>query len=460
MPFWGRRNQEDTTNQPPAEADPSSAGAGPHDSGGVYDQDADEANTIAGRGGAQSYHPETGYRRPESHPYDRNAPYDQDAPYPRDLCGNRVPEIQRFLDVGGSSIAQDEPPIAQEGPPVAQEGLGVQSEAFRVPPSPHPVAGAGQEHATDGGGHQAPLDSEPADSAPAFPEPVVIGASPSFPAKLGTLSTKAANMSGSAVPDTALDGGDLPDLLVRGASLRGEDHRNTGIIRQDSMGMWRVTDGKRAAVLACATDGVGSEPFSHRGAVAACQLLRDLTQVQLSRFFKAAESAASIKLVWELLASQLAQQLSEMAVRQNMDPKTVSTTLAAALIEESPTHPAEHRYVILNVGDATAYLLHDGQFINCLADSHGGDITDTKTWSLPTSVGDVGATVGILRPGDMLMVCSDGMSNPMTNDNVREQLARWWGGEQVPGLMEFGWQVGYRVKSYGDDRTAVCIWSR
>ena len=60
----------------------------------------------------------------------------------------------------------------------------------------------------------------------------------------------------------------------------------------------------------------------------------------------------------------------------------------------------------------------------------------------------------------MLMVCSDGMSNPMTNDDVREQLARWWGGEQVPGLMEFGWQVGYRVKSYGDDRTAVCVWSR
>ena len=293
-----------------------------------------------------------------------------------------------------------------------------------------------------------------------FPEPVVIGASPSFPAKLGTLSTTAANMSGSAVPDTALDGADLPGLLVRGASLRGEDHRNTGIIRQDSMGMWRVTDGKLAAVLACATDGVGSEPLSTgaRSRRANCCGTSPRCSYPASSKRRSRRPASSSS--GKLLASQLAQQLSEMAVRQNMDPKTVSTTLATALIEESPTHPAGHRYVILNVGDATAYLLHDGQFINCLADPHEGDITDTKTWSLPTSVGDVGATVGILYPGDMLMVCSDGMSNPMTNDDVREQLARRWGGEQVPGLMEFGWQVGYRVKSYGDDRTAVCVWSR
>jgi len=453
MPWGRRRNQGDATNNlPPTGAGPGSAGDGADESGGVYNQEMDEATAIANQGGAQGHHPEAGFRPPESRPYNRDEPYDQYASAPHDL------------DARGSSIAQDEPPMPHEGPPIApEEGPGVQPDAFRVPPSPSPVDGAGQEHAMDGGGHQAPLESEPADSAPAFPEPVVIGARPSFPAELGPLSTKAANMSGSAVPDTALDGGDLPGLLVRGASLRGEDHRNTGTIRQDSMGMWRVTDGKRAAVLACATDGVGSEPFSHRGAVAACQLLRDLAQANVSHFLKAAESAesaANIKFIWEILASQLAQQLSEMAVRQKLEPKTVSTTLAAALIEENPTHPAGHRYVILRVGDATAYLLHDGQFINRFADPHGGDITDTKTWSLPTSVGDVGATVGILRPGDMLMVCSDGMSNPMTTDDACEQLARWWGGDQVPGLMEFGWQVGYRVKSYGDDRTAVCVWSR
>jgi hypothetical protein len=60
----------------------------------------------------------------------------------------------------------------------------------------------------------------------------------------------------------------------------------------------------------------------------------------------------------------------------------------------------------------------------------------------------------------MLMVCSDGMSNPMRNGDVRKQLAQWWSGDRVPGLLEFGWQVGYRAKTYGDDRTAVCVWSR
>ena len=30
----------------------------------------------------------------------------------------------------------------------------------------------------------------------------------------------------------------------------------------------------------------------------------------------------------------------------------------------------------------------------------------------------------------------------------------------LQGLTEFGWQLGYRVRSYGDDRTAVCVWGR
>jgi serine/threonine protein phosphatase PrpC len=341
---------------------------------------------------------------------------------------------------------------AEESFPVGEGAPELRDEADAAPPEVRPESW-GRENA-------AAPDSRPEQEAsPPFPDPVVIGASPTFPARLGTLPSTPGNMSGSAVPDTALDGGDLPGLLVRGASLRGEDHRNMGVVRQDSMGMWRVTDGKMAAVLACATDGVSSQPHSHRGAVAICQLLRDLAQEHLSYLF-AAEPGTGVTFVWQFLADQLARQLSDLAFRQNMDPVTVSATLAAALIEESPAHPAERRYVVLSVGDATAYLLSRAEFTECLADPHEGEITESRTWTLPTSVGDVGAAAGILAPGDMLMVCSDGMSNPMRNANVRDQLAQWWSRDQVPGLLEFGWQVGYRARTYGDDRTAVCAWSR
>jgi serine/threonine protein phosphatase PrpC len=67
---------------------------------------------------------------------------------------------------------------------------------------------------------------------------------------------------------------------------------------------------------------------------------------------------------------------------------------------------------------------------------------------------------GTIGPGDMLLVCTDGMSNPMRNENVRAQLAEWRGSGRVPSMREFGWQMSYRVKTYDDDRTAVCVWGR
>ncbi len=427
----GRRERKDadpaTGLQAVAEPDSGSAGtvepehgACPepeHDRDGVYNQDVDGASVPVSRDGTPPGRDEAGYGRAGINPYDQDAPDDQGAPYRQ------------------SELRYEAPAVQHEDP--------------WVQPEPHP---AREEADAPDGGQQL-------DSALMFPEPVVIGSSPSFPVTLGTLPTTPGNMSGSAVPDTALDGADLPGLVVRGASLRGEDHRNMGIVRQDSMGMWRVNDGKMAAVLVCATDGVSSQPNSHRGAVAICQLLRDLAQEQLSHFFKA-EPGTDAKFVWGFVADQLAKQLSDLAVRQNMEPVTVSTTLAAALIEENPEHPAERRYVILNVGDATAYLLRGGEFTECLADPHEGEITESRTWTLPTSAGEAGTAAGILGPGDMLMVCSDGMSNPMRNGDVREQLARWWSDDRVPGLLEFGWQAGYRAKTYGDDRTAVCVWNR
>ena len=278
----------------------------------------------------------------------------------------------------------------------------------------------------------------------------MIGDAPSFPAMLGVIPTTPGAMSGSAVPDTVLDGAEVAGVTIRGASLRGEDHRSQGVVRQDSMGIWRVNDGTMAAVLVCVTDGVSSQPHSHRGAVAVCQLLRDLAQHQVSRFFRA-EPGKGLEILWEYMAEQLSAQLSELAVRQNMEPVTLSTTLAAAFIEENPADPAERRYVILNVGDATAFVLRGGEFTECLTDPHEGPVTESRTWTLPTGIGPVGTAAGVIGPRDMLMVCSDGMSNPMRNGDVQEQLAQWWGGDRVPDL------TGVRLAAQlpGQDRTAT-----
>jgi serine/threonine protein phosphatase PrpC len=294
-----------------------------------------------------------------------------------------------------------------------------------------------------------------------FPAPAVIGRSPSFGPFLGPLPESPAAASGLAVPDTVLDGAEFPGLTIRGASLRGDDHHARQEVRQDSMGMWRVTDGETAAILVCAADGVGSQPLSHLGAAHACAALRDRAGRDVTELFAAPDGPALAGLC-EHIVDDVGRAIDEVARRQEVDPKALSTTLAAALIEDGPPEDGERRYVILAVGDATAFVLRDGKFAGCLADRHdaGEPITSTGTWALPASVGPVATAAGTLGPRDMLMVCTDGMSNPMLNDDVRDRLAQWWGGDSIPGLPEFGWQLSYRVRTFSDDRTAVCVWGR
>jgi serine/threonine protein phosphatase PrpC len=292
----------------------------------------------------------------------------------------------------------------------------------------------------------------------AFPEPLVIGEMPTLRSDPRGLP-RPDPVPDPVVPDTALDGVDFEGLLIRGASLRGDGHRYAATVRQDSMGMWRVGGSASAAVLVCAADGVSSEPLSHRGAAAACGLLRDAIALDVQDLLKTGAKRL-VKQTWEEVAHEVCKRLTAIAGCLGVAPRALSTTLAAALVELSPPDPAQRRFVILNVGDATAFLLKDGTFSELLVDPHATTITSTATYALPTSIGEVGVDIGVIGPGDMLMVCTDGMSNPMRNDEVRAQLAQWWGNGQVPSMPEFGWQMSYRVKTYDDDRTAVCVWGR
>jgi serine/threonine protein phosphatase PrpC len=253
-----------------------------------------------------------------------------------------------------------------------------------------------------------------------------------------------------------LDGADLPGLKIRGASLRGDEHRYYSVTRQDSMGIRRVTDGTTEAYLVCVADGVGSERQSQRGSAEACHLLYDEVGRRVTALFSA-DPGRGLRVLGQDMMERVAERLTDVAHAWGVTPKVISTTLVGALLEAHPEHPERRRCVALGIGDSGAFLLRQGIFHPLFPDEHDTEITSTNTSALPTSPGQAVVIAAEMVPGDVLMVCTDGLSNPMRSDEVRKQLARWWG-TGAPGLPEFGWQLSFRIRSYGDDRTAVCVW--
>ncbi len=78
----------------------------------------------------------------------------------------------------------------------------------------------------------------------------------------------------------------------------------------------------------------------------------------------------------------------------------------------------------------------------------------------------VGEPGGVFRfraavagPGDILLLCSGGLAEPMREEAaLREELAARWAEPEPPGLAAFLADTQIRLKGYADDRTAAAVW--
>ncbi|GGV07789.1 hypothetical protein GCM10010182_28660 [Actinomadura cremea] len=257
------------------------------------------------------------------------------------------------------------------------------------------------------------------------------------------------------VPDMVFDGADLDGLTVRAASLRGDDHRYYGEPRQDAVALWTVPLAPGDALLACVADGVGSQPLSHEGSALACRLLR----AEIERVAGTWEWERAGELITGAVA-RVASGMTAHAAEAGIDPKALSTTLAALIVDAGPGDDPRLA-AVLNIGDGAAYRLRDGVLEPVrAAEPDPGGIVDPRTDALPGSPGTVRPMVDWLRPEEALVLCTDGLSNPMRGAEVREPLVASWSRAEPPGIIEFGWKLAFRAKSYGDDRSAVCVWGR
>jgi serine/threonine protein phosphatase PrpC len=310
-------------------------------------------------------------------------------------------------------------------------------------------------HATAVTPEKAPDDEAP--SSPRIPPPVVLVGNP----RLGSDPGNLPRVPG-AVPDSVLDGARFPGIVVRAASLRGDDHRHSGDTRQDSIGVWALAppaglNGDQPMILACVADGVGSEQLSHLGSAEACRLLRLHAGEQLAAMAGGKDPTQACKQV----IAGMASDLSAFAIGQRMEPKQVSTTLLAALVvprrRDQPGPAAD--VVLFGVGDSKAFVLREKRWAPIPEAAVGDEaIIRTGTNALPTRPETTLVAPRGLYDGDMLMLCTDGLATPLAlNKSVGDQLAEWWS-DQPPSLPEFYWQMSFRAQTYGDDRSVVCIW--
>ncbi|MFI6630767.1 protein phosphatase 2C domain-containing protein [Nonomuraea fuscirosea] len=277
---------------------------------------------------------------------------------------------------------------------------------------------------------------------PRFPEPLIIGRAPRLRSAPGPLTT--ANRAG---PDTELDGADLDGLVIRGASVRGDYHRYDGMPRQDAMAIRMLGE---SHVLLAVADGLGSREMSHFGAVEACRAALDEYPASLLDGFETRSDPVAY-------FTAVADSMIYQAKNENVEVAQMATTLTVAVID-AQGQQGSRLCQIMRVGDSTAMLLHRGVWVSCFVEDDNQPLASSATYALPDDAARVEVTTCVLSPGDLLLLCTDGLAKPMAGQAVREQLADWWGQGTPPSLAEFLWQFSFRVKSHDDDRTAICVW--
>ncbi|MCX5377981.1 PP2C family serine/threonine-protein phosphatase [Streptomyces sp. NBC_00091] len=311
---------------------------------------------------------------------------------------------------------------------------------------------------------EAPAEVAPAPAAGAhgLGDPAFSGPKPPLyvPHPAAAVSARR-DVDASVVPDVVLDGATHGPLTVRAASVRGDAHRYHAEPRQDSLVVARLGGADPSGLLLLGVaDGVGSAPRSHLGSRMVCRdIVRFLDEYaeELSECLRTGNEKALTSMVSSAVG-RVAAELERAAAGAGHQPADWATTLRVVLV---PLDPLVRGRVLFTVGDGGTARLRGGVWehdvVGRADDSGAAGIIDTRTAALP-STRHAEVDLFTALPGDLLVLCTDGLSTPLEGDEeMRRFLGRAWGAD-APGLADFLWQLQYRVKSYDDDRTAVCLW--
>ncbi|MGW7455083.1 protein phosphatase 2C domain-containing protein [Streptomyces sp. NPDC054787] len=266
-------------------------------------------------------------------------------------------------------------------------------------------------------------------------------------------------------PDIVVDGITVGGLTARGVSVRGDSHRWEGGCRQDSMVIARVGKPDTSMLVLAVADGVSSSKHAHM----ASQDLAHLTTVHLDAeaegLYRALLDRDEAGLD-ELVNAVIGRTVAELRLRWHgsagagYDDRDYASTLHVLLV---PTDESVRERLLISVGDGGLCVFRDGAWTwpGSGAAPSPGLVLDTRTEALPGSYDTARTRLFPSAPGDLLLLGTDGMTNPLAREGeFALRLAGYWGRGEVPAPSDFLWQAQLRAKTYDDDRTVVCLWDR
>lgn len=274
-------------------------------------------------------------------------------------------------------------------------------------------------------------------------------------------------------PDTTIDGASLGSIDYRAVSLRGLSHWAKKEPRQDAY-LLRISANKQWLV-GCVADGVSQPKYSHMAADIACrEITRCITTALDDQpavtapddWRKVAEG-----LPWQGAVDRASAAMIAKARTGTRDPEhagpldahsvraAMATTAVGFAVAAGPAEDGQVPYVlVVAAGDSSALILSRGHWHPITAVKNAGnDLASNAVLALPRDV-QVAPVAGFLRPGEALLVITDGIGEPMGGGTgeVGQFLAERW--SRPPDLFAFAAHAAFYRRGFTDDRTAVAVW--
>ncbi|MCF1510507.1 protein phosphatase 2C domain-containing protein [Streptomyces glomeratus] len=256
----------------------------------------------------------------------------------------------------------------------------------------------------------------------------------------------------------------MGQITVRAASVSGDSHNWEGTCRQDAMTVARIGPPETEMLLLAVADGVGSASYSHIGSYHATRQAAVFLDQEAESIYSAlcARNRADLSGIASTAIARAIEHLraewktlADRAGRPYLD-QDYATTLHVLLV---PTNARIRERVLFSVGDGGLFVLREGRWAQWNR-SEDATVLETRTEALPHAYSSVKATLLATKPGDVLLLGTDGITNPLAQKDqaFADHLAHAWGRPETPSLSDFLWQAQTRAKSYDDDRTVICVW--